>query len=191
MSKYVLTGGPSVGKTSVIKNLERKNYIVEHEVAREMIGERKKSGKEWPIPKGDQNEFLEFQKNVLKRQLQLESGFNDNNSRIIFDRGLADSLAYCRAFEYTPNDEIMNAARSMKYNAVFLLDILPPHIYNKDKARHENYKTSQKIHSIIKTTYMEFGQKVIDVPAFFLGEEEHQYLESVNKRTDFILEKIK
>lgn len=40
---YVLTGGPGVGKTTLLEELERRNYEIVPEIARELIKEQQKT----------------------------------------------------------------------------------------------------------------------------------------------------
>ena len=41
-NKFVITGGPGFGKTSLLKELEKKGYKVFHEAARAIIEEQEK-----------------------------------------------------------------------------------------------------------------------------------------------------
>ena len=49
---YVITGGPGTGKTTVLRELERRGFAVEEEVARRIIREQMESGGN-ALPWGD------------------------------------------------------------------------------------------------------------------------------------------
>ena len=76
--KIVITGGPGTGKTSIIKELEKRNYFCYHEVIRELTLEAKKEGSLTdlstnPIAKVDDS--LGFNLKILKKLVLRNVGF--------------------------------------------------------------------------------------------------------------------
>src|SRR3990167_1820435 len=80
----VITGGPSVGKTTLIKALRRKGLPVAVEVGSVVI----RHGLYHPA-----KDRRAFQSAVLQRQLQVERRL-PRNRRHFLDRGLLDGVAY-------------------------------------------------------------------------------------------------
>src|SRR5438105_15552685 len=83
--RIVITGGPSVGNTTLISLLQSRGFPVIHEFATQIIKE---------------GEFLpwvcrkSFQAEVLRRQLEAEAAIEENGLPIFLDRGLFDGEAY-------------------------------------------------------------------------------------------------
>src|SRR5947209_13855687 len=89
MKSYVITGGPSVGKTTVIQLLREKGYTVLPEAARMIIEEESTKGSEvlpW-------KNLARFQAEVARRQFRQEET-NQFETRFL-DRSLIDGYAYC------------------------------------------------------------------------------------------------
>jgi len=83
---YVLTGGPSAGKSSILLGLEylRKETVV-REAAEDVIKLHQSLGNPRPWELGD------FQDRILQLQLQRENSL-PNIERVFLDRGTLDGL---------------------------------------------------------------------------------------------------
>lgn len=150
MPLYVITGGPCVGKTTLIEELRNKGYQILPEFARLIIEEGKY--KPWI-------NFSEFQQELVRRQKEAE--FNINGSNVFCDRGLADSIAYQRIYGKNVNNNFIAECKG-RYAKVFFLERLP--VYEKDHTRREDPKTALKIHQEIEKAYTELGYDLIKVP---------------------------
>lgn len=89
MEKYILTGGPSTGKTTLLCELEKLGYAVVPESARSIIAEE--------INKPDGilpwTDLHEFQKLVFARQLRRENeAVISRYDKIFHDRSLVDGM---------------------------------------------------------------------------------------------------
>ena len=168
--KFVFTGAPGVGKTTLIDYLSSSGYAVVTETARDVIEQQQKTNGTI-LPWINQ---MAFQKRVLSIQLARE---NDILSDLVFiDRGILDGIAYLRvAGLEVPSLFFKNAYH--RYDCVFLIE--PLRTYVRDNQRREKYKISKKLHRILKETYQEFGYKIITVPT-----------NSVEKRADFIISSL-
>jgi predicted ATPase len=168
--KFVFTGAPGVGKTTLIDYLSSSGYAVVTETARDVIEQQQKTNGTI-LPWINQ---MAFQKRVLSMQLARE---NDISSNLVFiDRGILDGIAYLRvAGLEVPNIFLNNAYN--RYDCVFLIE--PLSTYVRDHQRREKHKISKKLHQILKETYQEFGYKIITVSA-----------NSIEKRVDFIISSI-
>jgi predicted ATPase len=174
MKKYVLTGGPSVGKTTVIKILASKGFFVVPEQAIVVIKEErakktKNSGYKF------MNNFS-FQERVAEKQLFEESKLSSKNKNVFLDRGLFDGLAYCN-FHNIPIPKNILENRDKRYNKIFILE--PTGIYKESKTLDNIEKSSKEIHELIREVYVELGYDLISVP-----------LMSPVERAEFILKHI-
>ena len=171
LRKVVLTGGPSSGKSTLIKELERRGHKILHEVARSVLEERRDIAT-------TKDEWLVRQDLIYKRQLAEE----EKASGLVFlDRGTIDIVAYSKhILGYVPLEVEKN-----NYFAVFPLERLP---FVKDGLRAENGdEEAQRIHEKILETYSEFGYTLTFIPAF----NEKTIEESVSKRADYLLSRLR
>ena len=176
--KIVITGGPSVGKTSLIKSLEELDYTCFPEVIREFTSEESKN-KDYetltsnPIVFADDS--LAFNKRLLAgRAQQYEAAEKMVGKLAFFDRGLPDVLAYMDLFDQPYGEDFIKACTSMPYDKVF---ILPPwkEIYSNDEGRFETYTEGEHLYQHLTNRYAAFGYDPVVVPTG-----------SITERLDFI-----
>jgi predicted ATPase len=158
MKKYVLTGGPGIGKTTLIELLASKGFAIVPEASRSIIEEEKIKGSEnlpWKNLAG-------FQALVAKRQLEAEEeAFKGKNECVFLDRGIVDGKAYS-IYGKTIHEPIIDASALKRYDKIFILDKLPE--YKNDAERVEDHAFAQEIHDLLYKTYKDFGYEPILVP---------------------------
>jgi len=171
LRRIALTGGPGVGKSTVLEILAHRGYEIVPEAAR-LIIERESLKDSDCLPwKNTQK----FQNAVCNLQLNLEDAIREG---IVFsDRGLIDGYAYAKVDRIQAPEEIIQKGRG-RYEKVFLLEPLPN--YQKDNSRREDLNKAKTLHEAIRSAYIEFGYNLIEVPVL-----------SPEKRADFILNKLK
>lgn len=155
---YVITGGPSTGKTTLLEGLKAAGYKTIPEAARSFIDQQIKNG--MSVAAIRKNERL-FQKNILKLKQTIESGLNPTDT-IFFDRGIHDTLAYFMYYDWKIDAGLKEAVATARYKAVFLLDALPQ--YQTDYARTENIDFTERLNTILFDVYAKQGIKVIRIP---------------------------
>ncbi len=172
--KVIISGGPGFGKTSIIEELESRQYKCMHEVSRSIIKEQIESNGDI-LPWKNLNTFsrLLFERRV--KQFQETA----NNEWIFFDRGIPDIIAYMNKDELDVPNSYMLSIEECNYCP--LVFIVPPwrEIYKNDAQRMEDYKTACELHEIITLTYNNLGYKTIELPKI-----------SVKQRADYILNKL-
>ncbi len=169
--KYVLTGAPCTGKTTLLNFLSTKGYQVVQEASTIIMKEEKEKGN--PRPWDD---LMYFQNRLLEKQLELESKL-DLLPQAFVDRGIVDGIAYCKLFKSNPPPILIEKIKQNRYAGIFMLDFLP--FYTTDSVRFESYKVVRKIQILLKEAYESFGYHVINVPNFEIGI-----------RAEFVLSKI-
>ncbi|MFA5831185.1 MAG: ATP-binding protein [Candidatus Paceibacterota bacterium] len=168
MRRYVLTGGPCCGKTTVLNILAERGYPVLTESAREII--EKEIGKEsGVVPWKNLKKFNEL---VARKQLWKEF-FSIRRGVIFLDRGIIDGAGYSVLGGIETPKTIKWFGRG-RYDKIFLLDPLP--FYETDTSRIEDESFARRVREEIRKAYLGFGYEVISVP--MLTPEE---------RTEFIL----
>lgn len=169
---YVITGGPSTGKTTVINLLHKRGYQTTIEHARHYIDTQKNNGK--TVEEIRENK-RKFQLGVLDMQIEQEKSLSPKDI-VFLDRAIPDDLAYYQFLELDYDKELIEAINNVSYKKIFILDRLP--LVN-DYARTED-KTAQKIiHSLITKIYESLPFPVIHVPVL-----------SPEARVDYILENL-
>jgi len=159
MRKYVITGGPCVGKTTTIDELARRGHQTMPETARMIIQE------ELAKPNGvlPWTDLLGFQYLVLNRQMDLEKYLEGDS--FFLDRAI-DGIAYCRLGGIKVPKELIYFAKTNRYDRILLLDQLP---YKQDCERREDSVIAKKIHDEIFRVYTDFDYSPIRIPVLPLG----------------------
>lgn len=173
MKKIVLTGGPCSGKTSVIRELEKRGFNVLQETAKEIVAARRHI-----LMTKEESDIR--QKLIFNEQFAKEKNAEKNNFELLFlDRSLIDGLAY--SLLYSGEDSVkkyLPFVEKQKYDSVFVLELLP---FNSEgfRAGNETEEEARKIHESIIKTYKSFGYEPIIVPVM-----------PIKERVEFILKNI-
>jgi predicted ATPase len=170
---YVITGGPSSGKTKTVEYLAFLGYAIVPEAARIFIDNEISKGRTIKDIRSDE---AEFQRIVLEMKIDTENKTPVNRTTF-FERGIPDSIAYYKVCgkDTTP---IISASKKRRYEGVFLLEQLP---FEKDYARTEDEKLANKLSLLLKDSYSSLGYNVISVPP----------IKPISERANFILKKFK
>ena len=188
-TKIVLTGGPGVGKTMLIKELDRRGFNVVPEVATIIIEQAIKQG--LPHPAHDLESLKIFINDICAMQKAKEQELFDNNLYFL-DRGFHDPVAFCAFYNIEVPEQLREATVCAGYTYVFILDFLD--VYENSVIRRETPETSKKLHALILETYQQYGytlgQNLFCVPPFLYDEKNRKLgvQESVAKQVDFILQ---
>jgi len=157
--RYVITGGPGSGKSTLVEGLEKAGYTCSAEISREMIKAEVAKGSDC-LPWLDISCFSD---KVLARMTSAWE-LSSANALTFFDRGIPDVIAYLRIARLpVPSTYLDELLRHPYANQVF---ILPPWeaIYVNDAERWQSFEESASIYEAIRQTYTGFGFELIDVP---------------------------
>lgn len=173
---YVITGGPSSGKTTLITELDKLGYKTVPESARVVIDEALRNGILVEELRRDEKKFQEI---VAERKREVEANL-DKDEIIFFDRGMHDTLAYMRAYDFPVKSWIKKLHDEATYRKVFLLDPLLK--YEKDYARVENDDFVEKIGVLLHDVYTSYGMKPEVLPPTSVQERIQCIIDSINER---------
>jgi predicted ATPase len=171
--RYIITGGPGSGKSTLIDALEEIGYRCYPEVSRELIRrEARRPGGVMPWNDLEAFAFLAFAEILLQHDHAAESG-----GRCFFDRALPDIFGYLRCSDLDiPLHYLETHARCRYQRTVFILPPWPE-IYVNDTERPQSPAEAEALYHAIREVYESLGYDLIEVPrvsvearcAFVLG----------------------
>jgi predicted ATPase len=172
--RYVITGGPGFGKTSIIEELKQAGFICFNEISRGIIREQLAVNGDllpWKNIEGFSRIVLE------KRIIQYNEAQRYRVS--FFDRGIPDVIAYLIKENIELPSAYIKHLEEKSYSPIIF--ITPPwaDIFKNDNERMEDFDQACEAHYFIEKTYSDLGYQIIEVPKL-----------SVKERVAFILQQI-
>lgn len=175
---YVITGGPSTGKTTLLADLEELGYAVIPEAARIIINSA--LGQGISVAERRKDEKL-FQEDVARLKAQIEST-HPKDTVTFLDRGMHDTLAYLESYGFAVEQWVEELLTTSRYQRVFLLE--PLATYEQDYARTESPEFVDKIHRLLHNAYAKYGMQPIRVPAMSRSARVQFILNAINPRNN-------
>ena len=169
---YVITGGPSTGKTTVINLLTERGYKTTIEHARHYIDTMKEEGRTVEEIRTNKRKF---QLGVLDMQIEQEAELSPSDT-VFLDRAIPDAMAYYRFLKLEYDKILLDAMKEVAYKKIFILDRLP---FVNDYARTEDEQAQKLIHQLIIEVYQSLEFPVVFVPVI-----------SPDERVEFILKNL-
>ena len=170
---YVITGGPSSGKSTIIRNLKDMGYKTTIELARHYIDLQRMNGRSTEEIRANQRQF---QHKVLNLQIDLERRL-DPQAQIFLDRALPDEVAYYKYFGLEPDEKLVEYLEYYGYKKIFIMDLLP---LDADYARTEDKQAQIALHDLIIQTYQQRGEPIVFVPVLPIKERVQFVLDHLN-----------
>ncbi|MBU1377103.1 MAG: AAA family ATPase [Alphaproteobacteria bacterium] len=160
---FVVTGGPGVGKTTLIGHLQALGERVVEETARAVIREQV-AGVGPAVPWRDNDAFVA---ETARRDVAIFDSLRGEAGRVFFDRGIMDSYGANGAI---PSPEILEAVRTRRYNAQVF--IAPPwrEIYETDAERRQDWAEAERTFDIIRDRLPTLGYEPVVLPKASVAE---------------------
>jgi predicted ATPase len=172
--RYILTGPPGSGKSTILAELSKLGYSIIEEPARSILAQQRLINGEGIY---DKNTFL-FKELMLSRQIY-DYEYAPKYDIVFFDRGIPDIIAYSQSFNLNIGAELQ-ASRIHQYNpTVFFLPAWKE-IYAYDDERKLSFEQAVIFERDLRQIYTELGYQLVDVP-----------LTSLEARVNYILDLIK
>jgi len=174
VKRFIFTGTPGSGKTSVLKLLKQKDYRVIPEAATDLIADTQKNGLMEPWKDPSFIEAITFIQKQRQRQTKGDLQF--------YDRSPFCTLSLKKYLKFQESnalkEEIERCLKEGIYqNKVFFFENLG--FIEHTEARKISYEEALVFEKIHLNVYKEFGFDIIMVPKG-----------SIEERTEFVLRKI-
>lgn len=171
--RVVITGGPGVGKTTLLEELGARGYTTVAESARAIIAERRAQGlSPRPAPAA-------FAREILRRDTEKYRANPGDAAWVFFDRGAVEALGMLHEAEPMAASELDRALGTHRFHSpVFILPPWPT-IYTTDAERDHSLGWVEHVHDRLVRWYRACGYELCEVPRL-----------PVAARVDFVLETL-
>jgi predicted ATPase len=177
MKRYILTGTPGSGKTSLIRALERDGYPVVEEAATDVIALQQTLGNSTPWK---QRDFIDTIVR-LQRQRQLQT------STLLFpvqlyDRSPICTLALSRYLQYQPSDSLLEEMERIHQQQIYQRQVFFVQSLGfcaPTKARTISLEQAKVFEEIHWETYRSCGYECFTVPPAPLEERRRIIIEKL------------
>jgi predicted ATPase len=159
---FLFTGGPGVGKTTLIRHLKSLGEQVVEETHRAVIAEQVAAGSR-ALPWDDYAACCEL---WVRRDIEKFDAAALATGRTFFDRGIPDGFDP----RWTPPADLLQAAQARRYNArVF---VFPPwrEIYETDAERRQDWAEAEATFDRVLKGLDRFGYEAVIVPKAAVSE---------------------
>lgn len=176
----IITGGPGVGKTSLLNAVQQPAISIVPEVARDIIREQIEiNGDTLPWRNTVQYTNLMLSRSIESYQNTLNIAQQESGKLFLFDRGIPDTICYATMTKHPDLEKMKTTARNYPYNKKIFL--LPPWkaIYETDSERKQNWQEVMDTHIAMIQTYEELGYEIIQLPIGTLEKRKQWLLEAI------------
>jgi predicted ATPase len=164
MSRIVITGGPGVGKTTLLLALQARGCTIVGDSARAIIQDRRRRGLS-ARPKA-----YEFARETLRMDIENFVHHAATPGHVFFDRSVVDAL--CALDHVTPlNESDLNMWLS-KVSYCSKVFVLPPWqaIYVNDAERDHTFEHAEWVNRVVREWYRRCRYQLIEVPKVSVAE---------------------
>jgi predicted ATPase len=157
LKNYILTGAPGSGKTSLINEFKKKDYLTVKEAATDVISEEQLKGisEPWKYP--------EFIDKIVDLQKIRQESIKDNRL-CFFDRSPICTYALAIYLGFKPSDSLLNELARTKEQQIYqkqVFFIKNLGFITNTQARKITFEESLKFEEIHKKIYMDFDYELI------------------------------
>ncbi len=173
MPNVILTGGPGVGKTTLLAELATMGYATVKESARAIIAERlASSASRRPDPPA-------FAREILHRDIEKYRRQPRTSDWVFFDRGLLDALGMLQEVAPLPARQVETMLSTYSFHpTVFVLRPWEA-IYVNDSERDQSFAEAVNVHARLVKWYRACGYLLCDVPLLPVAQRAEHVLRSL------------
>ncbi|MES3027902.1 MAG: AAA family ATPase [Pseudomonadota bacterium] len=153
---FLLTGGPGVGKTTLLQHLRARGERCVEETHRRVIREEVAAGGV-AVPWLDSQAYGE---RTAREDIAIFDAMADVEDRVFFDRGIPDTGGP----GFTPPPWLVGAWRTRRYNTHVFVPPPWPEIYVQDAERKQTFEECLATHEAILQTYRALGYEPVLLP---------------------------
>ncbi|MEM6720902.1 MAG: AAA family ATPase [Bacteroidota bacterium] len=164
MKRYIITGAPGTGKTTLLNALQQQGYCTFEEVSRRVIVSQQNI-KGTKTPWQDIVGFTEivYQQTVQELALPL-------TSNAFVDRGLADTIAYLKLKHHPIPKKLQQFEYKNYYHATVFLMPIWEEIYTTDSQRLQSFEEASQLQELLIEVYQKLGFSIITLPKVSVAE---------------------
>ncbi len=163
MSRVVVTGGPGVGKTTLLLALQALGHTIVGDSPRTIIQDRRRHGLS-PRPNAYEFAHETLQMDIANFELHAAT-----QGHVFFERGVLDALCGLDAVTPLSQRELRMWLSKYRYSKIF---VLPPWkaIYVNDAERDHTFEHLESVNRITQEWYLRCGYPIIEVPRLPVAE---------------------
>lgn len=180
MKRYILTGTPGCGKTSLIRSLEMKEYFVVEEAATDVIAYEQSLGNRepWRHPNFI-NQILHLQKYRQKREDLPPDSFQFYDRSPICTYALSIYLGFEPSVLLTEEIECLTKNEFYQKEVLFIQNL---GFCEETSARKISFEESLIFEEIHNDMYKKFGYTCIKIPTAPLNDRTNLILKTIFKK---------
>jgi predicted ATPase len=178
--RFVITGGPGAGKSTLIAALAGRGAIVFPEAGRAILRLSDAIGG----PAHAARDPRDYAEAMLLWDMRSWAEAEGLDGPCLFDRGVPDTIGYLRLIGRPVPAHMQRAALAFRYeNPVFVAPPWPE-IYTTDAERTHGFDLAIATHDCVRAVYEELGYAIADLPLAPVADRAAFVLQRCGARVD-------